>query len=198
MAIDSAGYTRQLLALAPQGLAWPRDPGSRFVKTMRAYADSLARLDKRADDLINELDPRTTYELLPEWERCFGLPDGCSTQGQTLEERQQQVHNRFVGKWGQSRAFFISIAASLGYTITIDEFVPFRCGLMQLGIDELNHEDSAFCWRVNIRISDNAREFHTGISELGERLTDFRLAAALECLFRRLKPAYTIVVFNYA
>ena len=80
-----------------------------------------------------ESDPRSTIELLPDWERNWGLPDPCYKEPQSIAERQLALVMRMTLMGGQAREFFIDIAAMIGYTITITEYRPFfiamdRCG----------------------------------------------------------------------
>ena len=80
-----------------------------------------------------ESDPRSTVELLPDWERNWGLPDPCYEEPQSIAERQLALVMRMTMEGGQSRQFFIDVAAMIGYTITITEYRPFfiamdRCG----------------------------------------------------------------------
>lgn len=42
-------------------------------KLLLAIGDELTRVSSRAADLVEEADPRTTLELLPEWENDYGL-----------------------------------------------------------------------------------------------------------------------------
>ena len=42
--------------------------------------------------LIDESDPRSTLEMLNDWERAFGLPDSCTDAADTLAERQNALH----------------------------------------------------------------------------------------------------------
>jgi hypothetical protein len=83
----SGAYARQLKALLPQGVAWNLEPDSMVSRVMLALAEELARIDGRAAALIQEIDPRTTLELLPDWERMLALPDICAPAAQTLQER---------------------------------------------------------------------------------------------------------------
>ncbi|WP_236851555.1 putative phage tail protein [Candidatus Sodalis pierantonius] len=46
----------------------------------------------------------------------------------TLQQRRQQVLARINATGGLSRKYFITLAKSLGYRITIDEPEPFRAG----------------------------------------------------------------------
>lgn len=47
---------------------------------------------------MQELDPRTTTELINRWERLCGLPDECIPAGtQTLRQRQQRLDAKVNG-----------------------------------------------------------------------------------------------------
>ncbi len=74
---------------------------------------------RAADLLITESDPRSPLELLPDWERAFGLPDPCSIETPTIADRRAALINRMTIVGRQDRNFFISLAAAIGYTITI-------------------------------------------------------------------------------
>src|SRR6187200_2901675 len=99
-------YVAPLLNEFPQGLAWPRETDSVFYRTVRGLAQIWSYVDGRFADLLEiESDPRKTVELLPDWERAWGLPDPCWPVVQTIEERQQQLVFKITYKGGQSRAF---------------------------------------------------------------------------------------------
>jgi hypothetical protein len=60
-------YARMMTALLPPGRLW-RLVGSVLSDLLLACADELARLDARVDDLLDEADPSTATELIPEYE----------------------------------------------------------------------------------------------------------------------------------
>jgi uncharacterized protein YmfQ (DUF2313 family) len=127
-------YGTEFLTYLPQGEAWPRDPGTILDGTCRGLADYYGTVDARAADLLEqESDPRTTIELLPDWERNWGLPDPCWSQAQSIGDRQRELVLRMTMLGAQSRQWFIDTAAYLGYTITISEFRPFMVGLDRCG-----------------------------------------------------------------
>jgi uncharacterized protein YmfQ (DUF2313 family) len=80
MALNAKAYLQQLQALLPRGLAWPRAVDAHLTKLLSAFSLEFARVDQRVDDLLDEADPRSTLELLPEWERMAGLPDPCASK----------------------------------------------------------------------------------------------------------------------
>src|SRR5512139_1323300 len=86
-------YASMLRALLPPGKLW-RVAGSLLSQVFLACADELARVDTRAGDLINEADPATTLELLPDFERELGLEAGTSS----VDERRARVVTRLVAR----------------------------------------------------------------------------------------------------
>ena len=115
-------YAEALGNLLPTGAAWDRDPNGALGLLISALGQVWGDVDGRALDLLQiETDPRFTLELLGDWERAFGLPDPCIPVVQTLPERRAALVQKMTLQGGQSRAFFIVIAASLGYAITMTE-----------------------------------------------------------------------------
>lgn len=195
MAMTEAQYKEHLMGLLPRGLAWSRLFGSVLSYLMSGIAAELARIDARGDNILREVIPTSTVELIAEWEATCGLPDPCITAAQTLEERRNAVKGVLTNSGGQSRQFFIDLAAALGYTITITEYRPFRVGFSAVG-DALSNGDWAFTWLVTSP-AGAVTYFRAGISAVGDPLVKFN-DELLECVFNKLKPAHTLALFAYA
>jgi len=119
-------YAEAMQALLPLGQAWPRHQDSTLMKVVRGLCRIWGDFEIRASHLLEqESDPRITIELLPDWERNWGLPDPCYSAPQSVGERQFALVQRMTIEGAQSREFFIGIAADIGYTITISEYRPF-------------------------------------------------------------------------
>ena len=195
---DAAAYTAQLQALLPTGAAWPRDPDAQLTKLVAGLAEEFARVDVRALRLLDEADPRTALELLPEWERLVGLPDACIPVTGSVRERQLAVAAKVAGLGGQSRAYFISLAGNLGFAVEIFEYAPFTT---ESTVDGDVMDDSwAFVWRVDLindeDTTDYASAWFDTESGCDERIRNFG-SGQLECLIRRAAPAHTITLFAY-
>jgi uncharacterized protein YmfQ (DUF2313 family) len=120
--------------LLPRGQAWSRDPETVQVRVWNGLSQYWGVVDGRAADLLEtESDPRRTTELLPDWERNWGLPDPCYTAPQSIGDRQRALVQRMTMLGGQSRQWFIDFAAYIGYTISISEYRPFMAGLDRCG-----------------------------------------------------------------
>lgn len=195
MGLSRADYLSQLQALLPQGPAWPREPAALFTRLLDGFAEEFARVDGRAGQLIEESDPRTTYELLADWERVAGLPGTCALLAGidlTVEQRRAALVAKLTERGGQSRAYFIALAARLGFTITITEFSEWT----------FDSDDDTpfygwewnFAWQVNAPLntvgewtfdSDDDTPFAWWGNEL------------LECAISHDKPAHTVALFAY-
>lgn len=164
--------------LSPPG-ALASAPPSTLRKFWLAIADELVRVYGRIVDLLREAHPATTVEMLTDWEAEFGLPDPCVTITQTTAERRAAVLARVTSAGGSTKSYFTSIAASLGIAISIVEEHPFEVGRDGMG-DGIGGDDYAFTWSVTAPAATGAAS-----REL------------LECVFERLKPAHTEVLFYY-
>lgn len=194
-AYSAGDFTSQLVALLPEGGAWPRDPGSALQALMRGLAAELARIDARAVALTAEADPRITSELISEWERQLGLPDPCAPAAATLDERRAAVVIKLVATGSQSRAFFIDLATRLGYAVTLDEF--FSEGAAIAGGIPYTGTGWAYTWRMNVDAEVGVTHFRAGSGRAGEPIRAWEIHP-LECQVRRSAPAHTRVLFAYS
>ena len=86
--------------------------GGRLSLLLLGVAQEFVRLEDRALTLVDEADPRTTTEMLSDWETTAGLPDPCHGLGATVEARRAELVARLTALGSCSRAFYIGIAAT--------------------------------------------------------------------------------------
>lgn len=183
---------RALHALMPRGPVWPREESGTQHKVIKGLAGAYSRITGRGLDLLSDANPATTYELLREWEETLGLPGTCGqSTGQTVQDRQSAVVAALIEEGGQTPAYFIRIAATLGYSITITTFSPFRVTS-----------------RVDAPLCDSAWSFAWQVNGAAYRVTNFSVNSTVDeplaswsditlaCVFERIKPAHTTVIFN--
>lgn len=92
----ATAYARQLRKLLPPGRLWRTDLSSYIMRVFLAIGDELSRISGRAIDMIAEADPRTTSELLTDFERALDLEASASeSEGQA----------RIVARITQDRGF---------------------------------------------------------------------------------------------
>lgn len=147
--------------------------------------------------ILAEDDPRTASQMLADWERVLGLPDECvvaSGAVQTADQRRAAAAAKLATVGGQSRQYFIDLAAALGYPgATIDEYRPFNCN--SNCNDALWSEADRFAWQINLPSDGGTFLFNCNSP------CDAPLAAwgdeAVECRIQRLKPAHTTAIVAY-
>lgn len=184
-----------MLAHLPPGWIWPRDTSSMIATLLRPVAEEIADIEATAEAMMAEVDPRSATLCIDDFERVLG-PDPCGRDPADLEltARQSLTHQRWTARGGQSRAYFIELAARRGVEITIEEAHTSQAGGLRAG-DELVNSPEQFVWIVSMALG-SWQVFRAGQSGAGERLYDFDLAD-IECDIRRAKPAHTEVAFRY-
>jgi uncharacterized protein YmfQ (DUF2313 family) len=207
-------YTQAFLSLLPQGQAWPRDPGSTLARGCDGLMQYWGFVDSRAGDLLEtESDARATFELLPDWERAWGLPDPCLTHPPTaLNERRVALVTKMTMLGGQSRPFFVSVAKAFGYDIHITEYAPYMTGVSRCGDTRgsfnpddperyrwtLGAPEIRFYWSIHVD-AKKLLYFHCNSSQCGiDRLLAIGIASDIECALNRWKPAHTQIVYDYS
>ncbi|MBS7546256.1 YmfQ family protein [Ancylobacter oerskovii] len=193
-------YGGVMLAVLPPGDAWPRETGSPLQMFSRGQAEIWGRLDAEAWNLVTiEAHPDTTFRLLEEWEAAAGLPDPCVAEPLGIEDRRNALVQRLTSTGGQSRAYFLGIAAQLGYEVSIVEITPFMCGLSQCGgSDPLGPPSIAHHWWI-IVTGYRVTWFRAGLGRCGvDPFARIALATDLECTIRPLQPAHGVLHFSYS
>lgn len=171
---DAADYARQAQQLLPPGPAWPRDSEALLTALLEALGEEYALAEASARSLMDEADPRTTSQMLPEWEDAFGLPDECSDPGAD-EERRLNLVARYLGARNASRPSIEKLAGALGYSVEIVARRPFTCE--SACDDSLLGELDRFHWTVKTASGANDQ--------------------ILRCAIERLAPSHTLVTFEF-
>ncbi len=190
--MNRAGYTQKLLSLLPNGAAWPRETGTVLAAIAEAGAGEFSRVQQRLNALLVEDDPRRAVELLPDWEEAYGLPDPCAGTEQTVEGRRERVVQKSAMRGGQSAAYFIELAAALGYAVGITTFPVATC---ESECTAPLHDEP---WRFAFRVDAPETTVHTMncLSACNEALSTWG-NEVLECAMRRHTHSHNHVLFGY-
>lgn len=192
---NSADFQAALTSLFPRGPAWNRTLQGLMPALRGALADAFAALHARILVFTEQESwPPTSVELLPDWEAEYGLPDPCTPASPTLEQRQAALAAREAAQGGQSPAYFMGVAAALGFTVMIVEYAPAECGVTTCG-QPMNGSDWVYAWQVNAP-SVTVTYAAAGHSVCGDPLSSFG-NAVLQCVLNRIKPAHTVLIFAY-
>ena len=168
--------------------------GPVLSKLLAAEANALDGAQVSSDRLYDRVWP-DSGAALDEWERVLGLPDPCMlNEALAARQRIAAVMAKLGGVAGQSRALFIRLAESLGYTITITEFRPARAGFARAG-DSIYGDGWTGAWMIN------ASAVSVFPARAGNAAAVEPLAVwgnkQLECRMRTMKPAHTTLLFSY-
>lgn len=174
MAVEK--YAAQIAALLPRGPAWIAafEGTTTFRRLCLGLAEEFARIDARAKDCLRETFPRTTFELLPEWEQ---LTAQTPQSGDTTSDRQSRVASHIAVAPRQDVPYYLSLFNAYGLTPTVVSFRPFLAGTSTAG------ESCA----------DQSWKF----------VCEFRLSVAgplpkLEQTILKMKPAHVAFRFRYS
>ena len=213
-------YAQTFLTLLPRGQAWPKTPPQRLNDGTLAGGSTLTLactglsqywgvVDGRAADLLErESDPRFTLELLPDWERAWGLPDECFPAARTIDARHRMLVLYMTWMGGQSRAYFQRLMEWLGFTVTVKEYAPFMCGISRVGDTRptpkenfrwyIGPPEMRFSWSVSAG-TPSFTWFRAGSGQAGvDHHLEIGIPDDLQCLLNRWKPAHTDLVMDYA
>lgn len=196
----------QVIAAAPRGPAWGSDEagdGTGASPVMRqvwtAVSGWMADLYTAAFQTAVQAFPSAVTFSLPDWEAEYGLPDPCTSPATGVQGRINALRVRFGAQGGASPAYFVCLAASVGYDITVTEPSDFICDLSECGGDDTvvtgngHHE-----WVVSLN-SLGDLWFYCDDGQCDDTpLEGFVVAADIECLLRRVAPTHTTLIFDYS
>lgn len=195
----------QIVTLLPQGAAWGSpdgetpDPTSEMATFWRGLAKVLKPLYAHGFGTALESTVSTLSNSLEDWEQELGLPDACFGSDPSFETRLRAVTSKVLSPATITPGDYLCLANRLGYDIHIEEPEAFESGLSECGLD---HETATVNleveWVVHL-VAGPSEYFHAGTSQTSEtRLLDYPENAELECVFRPLRPAWSLLYFNYA
>jgi uncharacterized protein YmfQ (DUF2313 family) len=217
-------YGLQLLKLLPPGAAWSRDPTTIAGKFWAAIGDGLARIEAAALSLLDEADPRTTVQMIPEWYAQLGIvPGNNQFVGYTVDTTLTTVDTALVTSdetliglllgaspnltTTQSQAFITAQVNAVGgqsqtYFIGLAAQLGYTISIVTyqravadgLVADGTLYEDD-WCYAWTVKITVAPTGFVKPTRADAPGTAPGR--NPFEQLFRRLAPAHTYVLFDY-
>ena len=189
-------YADLFRRLLPRGRAWDINPDGVLMRFLSGIAGIFAYITDRTHRLMEkEQFPNTTDELFTDWETELGLPDDCRPDRETIEQRRQDLLEKYLKKGGQSIRYFLEVGKSMGLELTIEEGRPFRIGENTMG-QPMQGQEWLFVWRIT-SLPTRVTEFKVGQDSMGTPLRSWPRYSTLECLFNRYKPEHSHLIFSY-
>ena len=197
--VERTSYREQLHALLPQGSAWPREPGTVLDDLLDAIAEQLARVDSSGSNLLDDIRPNNTLDLLSDWERVAGLPDSCSVDNSSVAVRRASLLEKLVTKTSPSPAEFRRIGDLFGVTITVEEFDQTRATTWanaQSPAVDVTSGKWRYVWWITIPTSADVARLTT-VSTVDTPFKSVGRNSELECRLRGASPAHSHLIIEY-
>jgi len=213
MGWSADAYRKMLLSLLPLGRLWNRESDSVLSKVMGGLAEEMARVDGRVGDLLEEVLPSVTTELVSEWEADLDLPDACRPMSriETLAGQRADLTRKFLQVGRQDKEYFAWLADT--YMLGTAELPPARH--LKAVIEEeppsiRGSFGTAFSSAFN-RLISNAGEFFvkfydtgpfefilltSGMGRCGDSIARVPFVDKAHCAIQKWKPAHCRVGYR--
>lgn len=109
---------RAALGLLPTGRSWPKHTAAQLSKFVGAIAGAFHRTEVRAAELVDEVAPDRSSEMLDRWESLASTSP--RSRASDIDSRRAAVGARLELPDDMSRTHLVAAAAALGYAITIE------------------------------------------------------------------------------
>ncbi len=191
------------VSLWPPGAAFGTPDGqamslsSLLARFTRVLISPWEWLYARAYKLTTESTVLGVDEMLGHWEVEYGLPDACGAEDESIAGRLRALEAKLMAVAIITPSDFIRLAASFGFTITIEEPAIFECGFSECGGEHtVGDARQEVYWLVTV--TDLAVDyFRCGESECGyDPLFSYGEAERLLCLLRQHSPVWAIPVLT--
>lgn len=169
-----------------------------LLEILRGAGELLGELEVRSLAIFEEMDVRTTLELLPEWAELVRLSDAC-TDGlpQTVPERRYSIFRRLVVPGGQTKEYFAEVARGLGYDVEVADVDELFAFVAEGSSAEDPDYDDSWAFVAEIHAGEITPRFaRTGISVCGEPLVTSG-NELLRCELDHLKPAHCLFLYVF-
>lgn len=172
---------KALQDLLPRGIAWTRLPDAELTKVLEGLSIEFSRVEARSLDLLDEMDSRTTAELIDDYLSEANLPGSCDAPT-TLEEKRELLHSHRLGFGDPNRQFYIDLLEALGLTgvSVLNRHEPFTAGAGAAG-DPISNDP----WQYTALMRFNAAE--AGLDSRAECRTQERMPSHTHAI---VKPKY--------
>jgi uncharacterized protein YmfQ (DUF2313 family) len=168
--------------------------GSNFRKVLIGLAQEWLRFRDKADEVYDEYDPNNTTALITEWETMVGIPDECIGNTGTIEERRTNVLLKLAGINATTAEQFEVIAATLGIPVVVEPGYESSTFPLTLPFTLFGEDEVPFLIVVTL----DAALQPSGLPETLPFTLTNDVPDVLECLFNKLKPANTTIIFRYS
>ena len=149
--LQAADFQAGVQRLMPRGRAWPLELSTLFAAVCGAIGDGLMALHASSVNLlITESDPSLCIALLTDFETDYGLPDAAAPASPSSAERHAVLMARIQSLGGASVGYLESVAAAMGFSVTITEYRPFYAGVAAIGVAPVVDDRWSDAWLMTV------------------------------------------------
>ena len=168
--------------------------GSNLRRILIGLAGQFIRFKDKANQIYDEYDPNYTTDLIEEWEEFVGIPDDCIGNSGTLEERRINILLKLSGINATTAKQFEYIASILGFDIKVE--TGFDSSTLPLTLPFLLISEEEILFTIVVTLEASLKP--SGLPLTLPFTLGILAPEILRCLFDKLKPANTKVLFRYA
>lgn len=212
MSLQVEKYVDLIAKLLPNGFAWINVKRNIFLQGL---AVEFCRVSERIKDLLREIDPNQSFELLDDFEQALGIPDECTPENRTTEERRAQIIQKMATIGSLSAPFYEQLGSFYGFDITVTNHLAFQAGRSVSGDDLTNYEPPRSIFLSGVGVAGDQLQvpgwlhyfnaelpltafepFEAGQDTAGTPLVEYG-NELLQCTLKRLKPAHAGITFTF-
>lgn len=184
----------------PTGMAWEafRRPGTTAWRLLWALGQAFEDAWEALCRLATELDPRTTTDMITDWEAAMGLPDPCLPAATTLEQRRAWVLWRLEKRrwttaqdWHDLAALYgLEIIITPGWLVQKPSLYPSCYPIYYRNLPKLGR------FRVYIDVVGGCGGEGYNYDYPATYTGPGDLCLAFQCMIERIRPANVVVIWN--
>jgi len=148
---------------------------------------------KLLNELFDEYDPETTTKFIEEWEKTVGIPDDCFNNLGTDEERRKNILLKLTGINTTTKEQFEALAVILG--IGVNVISGFEESVLPQIIPFIILDGIAVSYTIVVEVT--VEPTPSIIPQIIPFIIQESGSTLLECLFNKLKPANTQIIFKF-
>ena len=196
---ETGNITSQADLLArylPDGKAWNAKwiEGSNLRRLLKGLGKEFSNIEEQNEWLRRELDPRTTLDLLPEWEKQYGIPDDDGVfivEGKTVAERRLNLFIKEIMDGADKPEDWERIASLFGFKCKV--YPAINVSRFPLTFPILFTDNPTYTIIVDLYDVLPPAEFPLVFPvHFGEYTASF-----IKKVFNIIKPANCTIMYNY-
>ena len=159
----------------PYGRIWQSDNDELFGRILVVLGACLDNVYNKINQLKLEFSPKTTNDLLDEWEADAGIPDNCFSKGDNNSARVEILRRKILERVPATKTVINNYLININVTLNEDPNNPI----------------------VTIGLQSTADIYaRCGVARCGnDRLLDFATNDTVKCWIKRVLPAHLYIKF---